>query len=320
MANNLQASPEPQDKSWSADTSSQERVEVASIWTNDAFGNNGVNIGLGVDYVAFLLKTLEFGFEGVLSWSKGILIFDEMPELGLIRFSLENNSMQSKHLVESLFPRPMVKSPPMRKQPRMTIDLRCSKESMRIRRLIDQIKKRCDLELVSIVEDEKANRNQLERIALILYLYAEGELFVLGVELGVGKFEGEIRLYCTDSADERHHHPSLQLQFSRVGQDMVCCYEVVLGVGVEHVLPGFFMKTVRIVKVPTMKSGLAVAMQPIVNHRQLAYVSILIVPSNELSFMVVAETWKSMPDFGAKPWMSSIPEQGNNDPRRLWLL
>ena len=129
---------------------------------------------MGVDYVAFLLKTLEFGFEGVLSWSKGILIFDEMSELGLIRFSLENNSMQSKHLVESLFPRSMVKSPPMRKQPRMAIDLWGPKESVHIWRLIDKVKKRCYLQLVSIVEDEKANRNQLERVALILYLYAEG--------------------------------------------------------------------------------------------------------------------------------------------------
>ena len=78
--------------------------------------------------------------------------------------------------------------------------------------------------------------------------------------MGVDKFEREIMLYCTDSAYERHHHPSLQLQFSRVGQDVIRWYEVVLGVGVEHTLPGFFMKTVRMAKVPTMKSGLAVAM------------------------------------------------------------
>ena len=64
-AGNLQAIPEPQDKSRSADTGSKERVEVASIWANDAFGNNSINIGLGVDYIAFLLKTLEFGFECV---------------------------------------------------------------------------------------------------------------------------------------------------------------------------------------------------------------------------------------------------------------
>ena len=41
---------------------------------------------------------------------------------------------------------------------------------------------------------------------------------------------------------------------------MVSCYEVVLRVGVEHALPGFFMKTVRMAKLPTIKSGLAVAM------------------------------------------------------------
>lgn len=56
----------------------------------------------------------------------------------------------------------------------MTIDFWGPKESVRIWRLIDKIKKWCNLQLVSIVEDEKANRNQLERVALILYLYAEG--------------------------------------------------------------------------------------------------------------------------------------------------
>lgn len=118
----MQASPKPQDKTRSTDTGSEERVEVASIWANDAFGNNSINIGLGVDYVAFLLETLEFGFEGVFAWSKRILIFDETPKLILIHISLENNSMQSKHLIKGLFPRSMVKSPSMRKQPRMTID------------------------------------------------------------------------------------------------------------------------------------------------------------------------------------------------------
>ena len=81
--------------------------------------------------------------------------------------------------------------------------------------------------ILPVVENKVADRYRFDRLNLILSLYFQSKLFIERVELWTNKFERENVLYCTDSAQKRHRHPSLQFYLVIINCMFYCAYILV---------------------------------------------------------------------------------------------
>ena len=121
----------------------------------------------------------------------------------------------------------MIKPPTMRKVTLVAIHLGSPMESLLILKQIVEIVESHYFKIVPVVEKKVADRYRFNRLSLVLSLYFQSKLLGERVELRAHKFEWENVLYCTDSAQKRHRHPSLQCYLIVINYMLYCAYILV---------------------------------------------------------------------------------------------